>query len=120
MNNTDNPTSRKNNVNSEVQKVEKNNQLLSSLKDKLSKLSNHIWLRKVEGKTEAIKMVDMTPEHLQNIYYATQHKMDNHWEKIEKLEKVATQIEEVANHKGIKLKDADNKYVQMNKAVSTN
>ena len=48
MNNTDNPTSRKNNVNSEVQKVEKNNQLLSSLKDKLSKLSNHIWLRKVE------------------------------------------------------------------------
>lgn len=96
---------------------DKNLQVLSSLKEKLqegNKEENsdkkYVWLQKFGKNTVLTKMTDMSNQHLQNAYYNVLHKMEEHYKKMNLLEDLAQQIEEVAKSRKLTLKDIDVDY----------
>ena len=90
--------------------VDKNIQALSSLKEKLVKAEETVWLQKFGKNTVSTKMSEMSNKHLQNAYYSVQHKMEEHYKKMNVLEDLLQKIEKVAEVRNLTLRDIDGDY----------
>lgn len=112
---TDKNTKSDRNTSGHNEIVDKNIQALSSLKEKLVKAEETeekepVWLQKFGKNTVSTKMSEMSNKHLQNAYYSVQHKMEEHYKKMNVLEDLLQKIESVAEVRNLTLRDIDGDY----------
>lgn len=79
-----------------------------------------IWERryfneKKEEVVERTKMSEMSPQHLQNAYYKSNHKTTELQKSMDIWLDLTNQIEIIAEQRGIKLLEADDSFVKNNK-----